>query len=87
MSEVHPYMRDTSREAATVYYEVLRSMRPEERLRRALDLSDQARAVLEAGIRHRHPEYDDRSVHLAAVRLSLGKRLFREAFSDREVEP
>jgi hypothetical protein len=86
MSEYDPHMRDTTREAARVYYAALRAMRPEERLRLGLELSDRARALLEAGVRQRHPQYDDRAVRLAATRLSLGRRLFREAFSDQEIE-
>ena len=87
MNEYDPHMRDTTLEAARVYYAALRRMRPEERLRLGLELSDSSRALLEAGVRQRHPQYDDRSTHLAVARLSLGSRLFRAAFPDEEIEP
>jgi len=78
---------DTTSDAAAVYYAALRRMRPEERVRRALEASDQLRDLLEAGVRQRHSEYDDRQVKLAAIRLRLGDTLFREVYPGVEVEP
>ncbi len=81
------YSGDTDREASAAYYRAMRAMTPEERLCRALELSDQMRAVLAAGVRHRHPEYDDRQVQLATVRLLLGETLFRRVHPGVEVQP
>jgi len=78
---------DTDREASAVYYRALRAMTPEERLCRGMELSDQMRAVLAAGVRHRHPDYDDRQVQLATVRLLLGETLFRQVHPGVEVQP
>jgi hypothetical protein len=78
---------DTDPEASAVYYRALRAMTPEQRLRRGLELSDQMRAVLAAGVRHRHPDYDDRQVQLATVRLLLGEALFRQVHPGVEVQP
>jgi hypothetical protein len=63
-------------------------MTPEARLRVGLELTEMARRLLTAGIRRRHPEYDDDQVRLASIRLWLGPDLFRTAYPDRpEIEP
>ena len=38
-------------------------------------MSDDARAVSEAGIRHRHPEWSDREVQRGLLELLLGPEL------------
>ena len=81
------FMRDTTPEAARVYYAALRRMGPEARLKAALQLSDQMRALLEAGVRQRHPDYDEQTVRLATIRLWLGEALFREVYPGVEVKP
>lgn len=87
MADLSFTMRDTTPDAAAVYYAALRRMRPEDRVLRALELSDQMRAVLQAGVRHRHPEYDESAVRLATIRLWLGEKLFREVYPGVEVLP
>jgi hypothetical protein len=82
-----PILRDTSLEATRVYYESLRRMGPARRLKAAFQLSDRMRAVVEAGVRRRHPDYDEERVRLAAIRLRLGDALFREVYGGVEVEP
>lgn len=87
MNEFDAVIADTTVDAAAVYYEALRRMPPEERMRRSLEASDQLRDVLESGVRQRHPEYNDRQAKLAAIRLRLGDTLFREVYPGVEVEP
>jgi hypothetical protein len=87
MGEHDSILRDTSLEATRAYFAVLRRMTPDERVKQALELSDQMCAVLEAGVRHRHPEYDEQQVRLATIRLRLGTRLFREVHPGVEVRP
>jgi hypothetical protein len=48
-------------------------------------LTRMARSVAEAGIRARHPDYDDERVRLALVRLLYGDDLVREAWPGREL--
>jgi hypothetical protein len=69
---------DTSTEAARVQLEVLRRMTGAERVAIALDLSETARALSEAGIRHRHPEWTDETVRDALMDLLLGPQLARD---------
>jgi len=74
---------DTSKEALRVQMAILRKLGPERRLQMALELSDTVRAVAEAGIRHRHPEYDELEVRSALIRMVLGERLFRRYYGDQ----
>jgi len=62
---------------------ILRKLGPEGRLRMAFELSDTVRAVAEAGIRHRHPEYDELQVRQALIRMMLGDELFRRYYGDQ----
>ncbi|OGO53903.1 MAG: hypothetical protein A2Z32_02775 [Chloroflexi bacterium RBG_16_69_14] len=51
--------------------ETFRRMTPEQRLAVAAEMSDEIRAVAEAGIRHRHPDYSDDEVRAALVAILL----------------
>ena len=48
-------------------------MTPEQRVAAALAMSDDVRAVTEAGIRHRHPAYTDDDVRAALAEVVLGR--------------
>jgi hypothetical protein len=48
-------------------------------------LNEAVRQLAMAGIRARHPEYDDDQVRLAHIRLVLGDQLTRAAWPDREL--
>lgn len=60
---------DTTLEAARIRFSILRQIGLEGRAKMAIELSDGLRTVIEAGVRQRHPEYDDNMVRLAANRL------------------
>jgi len=47
-------------------------MTPEQRLAMAAEMSDEIRAVTEAGIRGRHPDYSDDQVRAELVGILLG---------------
>ena len=47
----------------------------------AFQLSETVRAMAEAGIRHRHPEYDGQQVRFALLRVTLGEELFRRYYA------
>lgn len=59
---------------------ILRKLGPEGRIRMAFEMSNTVRAFAEAGIRHRHPEYDERQVRSALIRMMLGEELFRRYY-------
>ncbi|MCB9760496.1 MAG: hypothetical protein H6739_11710 [Alphaproteobacteria bacterium] len=73
---------DTTPEAHAVQLQILRSRTGEQRLRMALQLSEDVRAFSRAGIRARHPEYSEQEVTWALHRLTLGDTLFQEAWPD-----
>ena len=79
--------RDTTLDALWVQLDALRRMGETGRANLAADLSESLRQHVEAGVRHRHPEYDERTVRLAAIRVRLGDDLFRRAFPHLRVEP
>ena len=68
-------LRDTTPEAWRVQLEILRRMTGPERVAKAFEMSDAARSVSEAGIRHRHPEWSDEQVRDALLDLLLGEKL------------
>ncbi len=73
---------DTTQEAAWVQIKVLRRLSPEQRLLQTLRISDSMRALTAAGVRARHPDYNDEEVRLTVIRMWLGDDLFRKAFPD-----
>ena len=71
---------DTTSQAHTAQMRVYRAMGPTERSRASITMSKGACAVSDAGIRTRHPEYDEDDVEWAGRRLRLGDELFRRAW-------
>jgi hypothetical protein len=78
---------DTSLEAIRVQHAVYRRMTVEQRLKLTFQMIEAARALSASGVRARHPEYTERQVELAVIRLTLGEELFRKAFPGEEVVP
>ena len=78
---------DTSRESGRIHMDALRRLGIAGRASMTFELSDDVRRVAEAGVRHRHPEYDDDTVRLALVWLWLGPELFRQVHPAVEIDP
>ena len=78
--------KDTTIEAARIQFSILRKMGMEGRARMAFELSDALRSITESGVRQRHPNYDENMVRLAAIRITIGDELFRQAYPDIEIE-
>jgi hypothetical protein len=76
---------DTSVDAYEVQIEIYRAMGGPGRLAAMFRLNDLARNMALAGIRSRHPEYDDERLRLAYARLVLGDDLVRRAWPRREL--
>jgi hypothetical protein len=79
--------RDTSLDAFRIQLEIYRRMSAEERLQGALQWSEEIRELGRAGIRLRHPEYSEREVQIASIRLRLGEELFRRVYPGIDVAP
>lgn len=73
-------MSDTTPDAARVQLEVYRRMSGAQRLAIAIQLSADTRSLTLAGIRHRHPDYDEATARLALFRVLLGDELFRRVY-------
>lgn len=79
---------DTSPEAYELQIEAYRRMGGPARCAIAFRLTEFARLAAEAGIRERHPEYDDDRVRKALFRLRLGDELMRTIWpNDALVDP
>ena len=65
--------RDTSTTAHARQREAFRRMTSGQRVAMAAEMSDEIRAVTEAGIRHRHPAYADDEVRAGLAAIVLGR--------------
>ena len=79
----HPtHSPDTTDDAARVQLEALRRLDPESKLRMTLELSQNVRDLLRAGIRMRHPDFDEAAVTREVVRLTAGEEIWRAVYPD-----
>ena len=78
---------DTSLEVEQVRAKGLRASGIERRARMTFDMCDSLRSRISAGIRHRHPEYEEETVRLATARILLGDELFRLVYASAEAQP
>ncbi len=76
-----------SHERDAMGWQILRNIGFEGRVRMTFQLNNSLRSLSEAGVRHRHPEYDDRRVQLAAIKLAIGPELFKLVYPNENVEP
>jgi hypothetical protein len=78
-----PIAADTSPEADALQIEAYRRMGGTGRAQVMFRLCEMARQAAEAGIRKRHPDYDDAQVRMAFARLLYGDDLVRGAWPGR----
>ncbi|MGA2956493.1 MAG: hypothetical protein ABSF48_12330 [Thermodesulfobacteriota bacterium] len=79
---------DTTAEAEQMQLEIFRRMGPEKRLQAGIALSQLCRKLLAEGVRRRHPEFDEREIKLATIRLTLPEDLFLAAYPEaRHIRP
>ena len=71
---------DTSPDAHAVHVSALRSRTGSQRVRMALSMSEELRAISRSGIRSRHPAYSEEEVSWALFRLLHGDELFTRAW-------
>jgi hypothetical protein len=68
---------DTSARMAAVHNRLYRQLGGSGRARIAAELSDALRDLATAGVRQRHPEYDEEQVLSAVLAVFYGSRLSR----------
>ena len=66
---------DTTAAAWAVQREIFRRMTGSERVAMAFEMSEAARSLTEAGIRHRHPDWTGEQIHDALLTRMLGREL------------
>lgn len=71
---------DTSQRSYEKQIQIYRKMGPEKRLQTALDLAETSRKLLAEGVRQRHPDYGEKEIMLASIRLMIEKDLFLAAY-------
>ncbi len=74
---------DTTRDAHRVQLAIYQKLGGAGRLAIACQLTETVRQMALAGIRDRHPDYEEDQVRLAYARLTLGDNLVRAAWPDR----
>lgn len=77
-----PLAADTSPDVEARQIEAWRQMSPAEKLAAVTAASRTARAMMVAGIRHRHPDAGEREVFLRAAIIQLGPDLAIAAYPD-----
>jgi hypothetical protein len=87
MSATELLPADTPLAARRAHAEILRRMTGDQRLAAAFELTDQLRMTVTAGVRARHPDYDDERVRLAVLKLAIGDELFRHVLPGVDVAP
>lgn len=77
---------DTKPEAFRYQVQAFQAMAPDKRLQITFQLCNQHQSLIHAGIRHRHPDYDDEKTHLAFLRLIWGEDLFSKVYPGVNIE-
>jgi hypothetical protein len=73
-------MNDTTPEAAEVQRRILRGMSSARKVEIISSMCEGMRSVATAGIRMRHPHYDEQQARWALWRMLYGDELFRRAW-------
>jgi len=71
---------DTALEAFAKQGEILRGLDISSRAEMTFELSDNLRQTVEAGVRDRHPDFNEKDVNREVMRLMLGNKLYGQAF-------
>lgn len=74
---------DASLEAARKEFEIVRKFGPEVRAGMAIEMSGNLRRIVGAGVRHRHPEFDEKKVEREVLRLMIGDKFYRQMLKEK----
>jgi hypothetical protein len=84
VNEMNGIPADTTLEAARKEFEVLRRLGPQVRASMAFEMSDSLQRIVEAGVRRRHPDFDEKKIRLEVLRLMIGDRLYSQMLKGTE---
>lgn len=79
--------RDTSPKAWEMYMATIRGIPPEERVQRAIRMSDDLRSIVREGIRSRHPDWTQTEVQEELEERMLGREVARAVRAARPGAP
>ena len=71
---------DTTDDARRAQFDALRRLTPQERVRLAVDLSEELRGVVAAGVRDRHPEWGGDRVRRAVLTRLYGEEFVKQVW-------
>ena len=71
---------DTTIEAMKRQVEILRKVTPKRRMEMAFELSDFLRSIVQAGVKERHPDYNEQQIEKEVLRLMIGESLFKQIY-------
>ncbi len=66
-------------------YEIIANMTMSRRAELFFEMNDNQRLILAEGVRRRHPDYSEREVNLAVIKLMLGDELFAKVYPNVNV--
>ena len=75
---------DTTADAARKQFEILQRLDAGTRAKMAFELSDNLRSIVEAGVKLRYPDFDERQIKMEVLRLMVGDTLFRRIYPDKK---
>jgi len=81
LTEMKTTSSDTTIDAAVKQFEILRKLDTETRAQMTFQLSDNLHQIVEDGIRHRHPEFNEKQVKRELLRLTIGEQLTSRIFA------
>jgi hypothetical protein len=74
---------DTSPDAHRKQIEILRKLSPEQLALISLELSDNVRQIVIAGIKKQHPDFTDKQIRRELLRRMVGDELFQKIVAER----
>jgi len=74
--------KDTTVEAARKQFEILRRLGAQRRAQMAFELSDNLRRIVEAGVKYRHPDWNQKKIKLKVLRLMIGDKLYKQMLKE-----
>jgi hypothetical protein len=79
--------RDTTPDAARRQHEIFRAMSIGDRAGLTFELSNQLKQITLAGIRSRHPDYNEKQVRQAWHFMILDRKTYNDLYNNISIQP